>query len=335
MRSVSLPVFPILAFLGLLGPTAARAENPSVAFGMAKCAHCVPLVLLPDYAKGVTVKTTVFTNGNDVMTALLSQSLDIAQVTYVAYITALDRGLSLVAVSGQIGGGSQILLRPGLGVAPGDWAGLAALVAKYKAEGKPFRVAASRGSPQDLDMRGVLAGHGIIVDKDVTFTNISDPATHSTALRTGAVELICSVDPFASEMRLSKTADFFEYPYDQAGGNLANVILTRPDVIKAHPGEVQAVVDAVGRVNQAITADHAKWAATITKVTGLDTPIADAAITNLYPDVDMPRSQVVAIAKLMHELHYISHDDSEAVSKNLDYQFLQKATGKSEHDLGG
>jgi hypothetical protein len=48
MRSVSLPVFPILAFLGLLGPTAARAENPSVAFGMAKCAHCVPLVLLPD-----------------------------------------------------------------------------------------------------------------------------------------------------------------------------------------------------------------------------------------------------------------------------------------------
>lgn len=323
--------------LGLLAaaPLGANAATPTVDFGLAKCAHCVPLVLLPDYAKGVTIKPTVFTNGNDVLTALLSGSIQVAQVTYVAYITALDRGFHVVAVAGQIGGGSQLVLRPQLGIKPGDWTALKAAIAKAKAAGRPFTIAASRGSPQDLDMRGELARHGIEVGGTVQFVNISDPATERTALADGGADMICAVDPFATEIRMTKAGTFFAYPYDQAGGKLANVILTTPKMIKQNPQAVQATVDAVIADNNAMMADHKKWAETITKVTGLPLKMADVAITNLYPDATMNRAQVMAIETMMHDLGYIQNNDSKAVSANMDYQFLEKATGKSQKQLGG
>ncbi|MBW4092409.1 MAG: ABC transporter substrate-binding protein [Proteobacteria bacterium] len=330
-------LLPLLCALGLAAGTArgAAAAPPTVDFGLAKCAHCVPLVLLPDYAKGVTIKPTVFTNGNDVLTALLSGSIQIAQVTYVAYITAIDRGFHVVAVAGQIGGGSQIVLAPSLHVPAGDWTALKAAIAKAKAAGKHFTIAASRGSPQDMDMRGVLAKHGIKVGGTVKFVNISDPATESTALADGGADMICAVDPFATEIRASKTGTFFAYPYDQAGGKLANVILTSPKMIHDHPALVQATVDAVIADNNAMMADHAKWAAVITKVTGLPLHLSKLAIKNLYPDVAMSRARVLAIAQEMHTLGYIQNDDTKAVSAHLDYRFLMKATGKTEKQLGG
>ncbi len=52
-------------------------------------------------AKGVEVEATGFNSGNDVLTALVSKSIDVAQVTYLHYITALDKGFDVVAVSGQ------------------------------------------------------------------------------------------------------------------------------------------------------------------------------------------------------------------------------------------
>ena len=330
-------LLPLLLALGLAAGAArgAAAALPTVDFGLAKCAHCVPLVLLPDYAKGVVIKPTVFTNGNDVLTALLSGSIQVAQVTYVAYITAIDRGFHVVAVAGQIGGGSQIVLPPGLHIAAGDWAALKAAIARNKAAGTHFTIAASRGSPQDLDMRGMLAKHGIKVGGTVRFVNISDPATERTALADGAADMICAVDPFATEIRASKSGTFFAYPYDQAGGKLANVILARPDIVRDHPALVQATVDAVIADNNAMMADHAKWAGTITKVTGLPPHLSQLAIKNLYPDVDMSRTRVLAIAQMMHTLGYIQNDDTKAVSSHLDYRFLTKATGKTERQLGG
>ena len=42
-----------------------------------------------------------------------------------------------------------------------DWAAFKALVTKNKAEGKPLKVAASRGSAQDIHMRGAFFKQGI------------------------------------------------------------------------------------------------------------------------------------------------------------------------------
>ena len=84
---------------------------------------------------------------------------------------------------------------------PDDWAANKVIAAKGNRAGQPFRVAASRGNAQDIHMRGAFAKQGIDANKDVQFVNIPNPLDHVQALRRGEVELICTVEPFASPIR--------------------------------------------------------------------------------------------------------------------------------------
>src|SRR5258708_14185387 len=120
-------------------PAAAQAE-PTIKLGYAKCAHCTPLALLPQYTKGVKVEAIGFNTGNDVLTALVSKSIDVGQVTYLHYAVALDKGFDVVAISGQVNGGSVMLVTNDLPVTPEDWGSLKKVIADYKAEGKPSPV---------------------------------------------------------------------------------------------------------------------------------------------------------------------------------------------------
>ncbi|MCU4117665.1 ABC transporter substrate-binding protein [Variovorax sp. N23] len=314
-------------------PLASQAQD-AIKLGYAKCAHCTPLALAPENATGVKLEAIAFNTGNDVLTALLSKSIDVAQVTYLHYATALDKGFDVVAISGQINGGSQILVGNDLPLAENDWAGLKKLIADYKAQGKPFRVAASRGNAQDIHMRGAFAKQGIDINKDVQFINIPNPSDHMQALRRGEVELICSVDPFATQIREVKAAKFFAFPYDQAAGKLTNLIVTRSDVIAAKPKGVEQTVRSIIKVNDIMASNKPLFVDTIQKVTGLDKAIATGAVANLYPDYQMHRASAVAIAQMMRELKYINTDVSAAVEKNMDYRFLEAATGKPKSALG-
>lgn len=315
-------------------PLAGHAQVDTIKLGYARCAHCAPLALTPEHATGVRLEAIGFNTGNDALTALLSKSIDVAQVTYLHYATALDRGFDVIAISGQVNGGSQILVGNDLPLAANDWDGLKKLIARYKAEGKPFRVGASRGNAQDIDMRGALAKHGIDVNKDVQFINIPNPADHVQALRRGEVELICSVEPFATQIRQLKAAKFFTFPYDQAAGKLTNLILTRPDVIAAKPKAVEETVRAIVKVDDLISTDKPLFVDIIQKTTGLDAAIAAGSVENLYPDYKMYRVSAVAIGAMMRELKYINSDVSAKIEKNMDYQFLEAVTGKPKSALG-
>ena len=169
----------VLIAMTLAAMAVAAAETPKIKLGFAKCAHCLPMSLTPGLAKGVEIEATGFNSGNDVLTALVSKSIDVAQVTYLHYVTALDKGFDVVAVSGQINGGSECISSNKL-VLPGeDWAGFKALVAKAKAGGQPLKVAASRGNAQDIHMRGAFTKQGIDMRKDVEFINIPNPSDHA------------------------------------------------------------------------------------------------------------------------------------------------------------
>lgn len=318
-----------------LVPAAQAEDKTAIKLGFAKCAHCTPMVLMPDYAKDIALDAIGFNTGNDVLTALVSKSIDVAQITYLHYITALDKGFDVVAISGQVNGGSQILIANDLPVAEGDWDGLKALAAKRKAEGKPLKVAASRGNAQDIHMRGAFATHGISVQKDVEFVNIPNPSDHAPALRRGEVDLICTTEPFATQIRQVGAGKPFALPYDQAAGKLTNLIVTRSDVVASKKAALQSTVGAVIKVDDFIAANHPAWVGVITKVTGLDKTIAEGAIANLEPDYKMHEKEALAIATMMRDLHYISHDVSGAVAKNMDYSFLEAATGKTKAELGG
>ena len=328
-----------LAFSVLFAVHSANAADaaegkPHISLGYAKCAHCVPMSLIPTLAKGADVEATGFNSGNDVLTALVSKSIDIAQVTYLHYVTALDKGFDVVAVAGQINGGSECLSAAKLDLLGEDWVSFKAMVAKAKAAGEPLKVAASRGNAQDIHMRGAFLKQGIDLNKDVQFINIPNPADHLQALRRGDVDMVCTVEPFASQIRMASAGKHFVLPYDQAAGNLTNLIVTRSDVIANNRAGVQATVNAIVELVDQLKTDKAPWIVTINKVTGLDPAVANEAVKNAFPDYEMHRASTQAIATMMRDLKYIAKDVSSDVDSHFDYSFLEKATGKARNDLG-
>ncbi len=334
MRKFLLATLIALGFASLnVASTFAQVE-PSIKLGYAKCAHCTPMSLTPQYAKGVQIDAVGFNTGTDALTALVSKNIDVAQVTYLHYAIALDKGFDVVAISGQVNGGSAMLVGNDLEVTPNDWVSLKKVIADYKVAGKPFRVAASRGNAQDIHMRGAFAKQGIDINKDVQFINIPNPSDHLQALRRGEIELICTVEPFATQILQNKAAKLFGLPYDQAAGKLTNIILTRSDIVAAKPKELENTVRAIVKVDEFIASDKAALVDVISRITGLDKAIAAGAVDNLDPDPKMYRASAVAIAGMMRDLKYINSDVSAAVEKNMDYRFLEAATGKSKTELG-
>jgi ABC-type nitrate/sulfonate/bicarbonate transport system substrate-binding protein len=318
---------------GLISIAVAQAE-PAIRIGYAKCAHCTPVSLMPQYAAGIGIEAINFNTGSDALTALVTKNVDIAQSTYQSFAVAMDRGFDVVAISGHVNGGSQILVGNDLPIKPEDWDSLKHLVDSFRAQGKPFRVAASRGNAQDLQMRGAMLAHGIDPNKDVQFINIPNPPDHMQALRRGEVELICTVEPFATQIRQAGVAKLFSYPYDQDTGNLTGLFLTRPDVIAQRPKDVEAAIRAWLKVDDVISDDKRVWADAIVKISGAQMPVALTSIDNLFPDRAMHRQMAINIGRDMQKLGYISHDVSGAIESHLDYRLLESVTGKPKSELG-
>ncbi len=319
----------------IFAPVQSSAQaTPQIKMAYAKCAHCLSMAMVPALAKGVDIEAINFTSGNDALTALVSKSVDIAQVTYLHFVTGLDKGMDLVAISGQVNGGSELLVGKDMVLEANDWVGLKKIIADYKAQGKTFRIAASRGNAQDLHMRGEMLKNGINPSKDVQFVNIPNPADHQPALQRGEIELIGTVEPFASQIRINGVGKHFNFPYDQAAGKLTNLIVTRSDVIKEKPEAVKQTVAAVVLLVNQLNTDKQAWVDSIVKGTGLDRTIATEALKNAYPDYTMYRAATLAIADMMRELKYISRDVTADIDKNMNYTFLSAATGKTPKELG-
>lgn len=183
-------------------------------------------------------------------------------------------------------------------------------------------------------MRGAFAKQGIDVNKDLQFVNIPNPSDHIAALRRGEIDMVCTVEPFASQIRLAGAGKSFVLPYDQAAGKLTNIIVTRSDVIAARRADVQATVAAVVALVDKLKADKSVWTEAIVKQTGLDKAIAASALDNAFPDYAIHKPETLAIARMMKDLKYVSSDVTPAIDKTLDYSFLEAVTKRSKNDLG-
>ena len=112
--------------------------------------------------------------------------------------------------------------------------------------------------------------------------------------------------------------------------------MTRSDEIADNKAGVQAAVTAVVKVNAAISADHAAVAERDHQDHRAGTrQIADGRdqepVSGLRP---ASGRAPIAIGTMMKDLHYISHDVSADIKKNMDYEFLMAATGKPKEQLG-
>jgi len=320
----------------LAAPTLVEAQQdkPRIVLGYARCAQCFSMALMPELTDKLAIEAIGFNTASDVLTALVSKSVDIAQVTYLHFVTALDKRFDVVAISGHVNGGSEIVAQPKLALAAEDWTSFKKLVLDRKARRNPLKVAASRGSAQDIHMRGELMINGIDVGKDVEFINIPNPADHAAALQRGEVDVICTVEPFASQIKLAGIGSAFAQPYRQAAGKLTNLIVTRSDVIERRPADVQETVNAVVKLVDKLNSDKQIWADVIVRQTGLDKATAQAALKNAFPDYRIYRGSTFAIARMMSDLRYVSRDVSADIDRHMDYRFLAEAVKKPKADLG-
>jgi ABC-type nitrate/sulfonate/bicarbonate transport system substrate-binding protein len=320
----------------LAAPTLVEAQQdkPRIVLGYARCAQCFSMALMPELTDKLAIEAIGFNTASDVLTALVSKSVDIAQVTYLHFVTALDKRFDVVAISGHVNGGSEIVAQPKLALAAEDWTSFKKLVLDRKARRNPLKVAASRGSAQDIHMRGELMINGIDVGKDVEFINIPNPADHAAALQRGEVDVICTVEPFASQIKLAGIGSAFAQPYRQAAGKLTSLIVTRSDVIERRPADVQETVNAVVKLVDKLNGDPQAAVDIIVRQTGLDKAIAQAALNNLFPDYKMYRGSTFAIARMMSDLRYVSRDVATDIERRMDYRFLVEAANKSRGDLG-
>jgi ABC-type nitrate/sulfonate/bicarbonate transport system substrate-binding protein len=335
MRFVCALVVLSVALVSSRGTVSAEGDTVNVGYGT--CAHCLTMALTPKFGRGVTINLVKFNSSNDAFTALIGGSIDVAQVTYLHFIRALDQGIPVLAISGHVNGGSEVLTRKELGIKPNDWNALKAVIAQDKNNGKPFRVGASRGNAQDIHWRGEFKAHGIDPDNDVEFVNVADAADDLAALNRGEIDAVASVEPFASQIRLAHAANHFSWPYDQAAGNLTSLIVVKPDYAQKHPREVQAVVAAmVGMVDDLKSPQgKAEWLDLIKHNTALDPTIAQAALHNEYPDYDIHFKQMLAMEQMMRGVNYIEHDvSSSEIVSHVDYSYLMKATGRTKEQLG-
>ena len=66
--------------LSAASPAHAQGAKPKIKLGFAKCAHCLSMAMVPQLTDKIEIEAINFNSGNDVLTALVSKSLDIAQV---------------------------------------------------------------------------------------------------------------------------------------------------------------------------------------------------------------------------------------------------------------
>jgi ABC-type nitrate/sulfonate/bicarbonate transport system substrate-binding protein len=107
--------------VALAGAASAQTKQKGkLAYAM--CGHCLSMALMPGLAKNIDHEAINFNAGSDALTALVSKSVDVAQITYQTFVSGLDKGLDLVAVSGHVNGGSEMLVGKDSKLAAEDWA---------------------------------------------------------------------------------------------------------------------------------------------------------------------------------------------------------------------
>lgn len=301
-----------------------------------QCAHCLAMYLLKDKIPGYTVKVDQFKDFASLLAGLASGKVDVAQIDYTGLISMVDKGAPVVAISGEVNGGSDFVLSPKITLAADDWTGFRALAQKRAAAGKKLKIASNFGTVQDIELRLQLPAENIDAAKDVEFVNVPYEGM-AQALSNGSVDAAIPVQPVAATITNSKLGVHFAYPYDQPAADLTNVVVANKDYAKAHPERIEAIAKGMNTLVTYLPtpAGQKAWAATIEEHAGTNVADTATAMAQLKPALGMPFSQIVAVAKAMFEQKLITHDfTADTLKKYVDYGPLATATGTSAADLG-
>jgi ABC-type nitrate/sulfonate/bicarbonate transport system substrate-binding protein len=312
------------------------ASKGTIVVASPQCAHCLAMSLLPGQVTGYHVTFQPFTKLTDLTAGLASGRIDVGQIDYTGLVSLIDKGLPIVAISGEVNGGSDFVVSPKLKVAAGDWQGFKALADQRKADGHKLQIASEFGTVQDIELRLQLPKYGIDPDSDVTMVNVPYEGM-AQALQRGSVDAAIPVQPFAASITGNGYGTHFAFPYDQAAGSLTNVVVVSRSYLTKNPEKVAAIASGMNKLVPYLKtpAGQKAWGDAVVKYTNVDRSSVDTALKQLTPDATMPFAQVQAIAASMYDRKLISSKlTSQQIQDYIDYSPLAKASGQTPKALG-
>src|SRR6201996_4104287 len=99
------------------------AAKPTIVLAAPECAHCLAMALLPSQMPGYNVKFQTFSTLTALTAGLASGAIDVGQIDYTGLVSFIDKNLPIVAISGEVNGGSGFGLAPSVTVQAGNRTG--------------------------------------------------------------------------------------------------------------------------------------------------------------------------------------------------------------------
>lgn len=328
--TIMLFLFIFSGFISALANT--PYEGKSLHVGAPECAHCLAMALLGPKISGMTVKFTPYNNLSTLETALLTNNEQIAQIDYPSLVSLISRGVPIIAISGEVNGGSDFVLKKKVRIKANDWKELKKFI---NSEQNKFTIGSQYGTVQNVDIKLALIKHGINLNK-INFINIPFQGMYG-ALETGEIDAAVPVQPMASNITMHNVADHFSYLNNQPAGNLTNVVIVTKKFYRNNPILDSEIAKNMVKLITYIKTQkgHKEWEGVVLKYIKLDKNVISHSLNTLVPDYSMPMDKILAISNSMYESGFISkklnYDD---LHSSIKYRYLSKASNESRAQLG-
>jgi len=324
----------LLAAAALLGLAGAAAAQDTVRYGAQLGAQYSLRLLLQENQAKYNLKYDFkdFRSGTENILALEQRELDISTATTQHLLRAIEENMPIVWVLGWGGGYNTLIARADLPVGAGDYAALKALALQRAVAGQKLKIGAPTGSMQHLLLLTALKDAGIDPAKDVEIVNIPFPV-HPRAIEGGEVHMAAALALFGAMSVTSGKGKLFHHMFGGKWGKQEIGFFVHRKLIEEKPDLVQRIVASHAEVIAKL-ADAALRLELEAKGSKLPAPVL--AMTEkefLRVDLRTNMADVAEMARRMHAQGWTKRDISGEIEKNVDFRFLEKATGKTKAEL--
>jgi len=262
----------VLAALGAL-PIAASlgrhtfAQNASpLRIGLHKAMIYAPALLVRDRLKNYKVELIYFNAPGDVVTALISNSIDLAYTGLTIAAIARSKGQPITVVANAGEKGSAIMVR-----ADSPHETLADLKGK--------KIGTQPGGIQDVLLREELK-KAKLDPNDVELLRLAY-GEMPLALARGSVDAISGNEPSCTQAIRDGYARLLLYPYDNPVGSINGGILTTDSTVSGRADLVRDMVAAHAKATHDLRTDPEEWASVVNKEYGFDKSVVKQAAPNV------------------------------------------------------
>ena len=215
---------------------------------------------------GWKTEITYFTSPSDMMTALLTDSVDVAYIGFTIGVVSRSKDLPIVVIANQAGKGTAIVARADSGI-------------RSIADLKGKRFGNLPNSIHDILLREELRKAGLKID-DITAIRLV-PADMPAALQRGDIDAFSASEPFATAAMLAGYGRLLMYPYDNPVGTINVGVLSSERQVAQKANMLRVWGAAHARATDELAGNPDLWADMVNKEWGFDRAVARRSIDNI------------------------------------------------------